>query len=45
MMFTERANQDLIDMTECIIRELGTHATNAFTQISDIAKSEDFILL
>ena len=40
-MFTEKAGQDLVDMTECIIRELGTHATNSFTQISAIVESKD----
>ena len=37
-MFTEKAAQDLKDMTECIIRQLGQHATEAFVKIAAIVE-------
>jgi len=40
LLFTDKAAQDLIDMTECIIRELGTHATEAFIKISAIVENQ-----
>ena len=40
VLFTERAAQELLDMTECYIRELGKHATDAFQQIAEIVESK-----
>ncbi|KAL5256321.1 hypothetical protein ACHWQZ_G011517 [Mnemiopsis leidyi] len=40
LIFTDKAAQNLIDMTECIIRQLGQHATDAFVKIAAIVEEQ-----